>query len=128
MVGGDGIEQQAQHARIDDIGQRRRLPPHADEVGRVLHVGRPFIPAVSQASFHTYGAPVGVSFENLGVFLGEHLLAQGLSYDAVDLAARGPDIFQEDLLALLVEAERLLHEVGIHGARQRISDDERGRG
>src|SRR5258707_11949986 len=128
VVGGDGIEQQAQHAPIDDIGKRRRLPPHADEVGRVLHVGRLFIPAVTQASFHIYAAPVGVTLENIGVFLGEHLLAQRLSYDAVDLAARGPDILEEDLLALLVEAERLLHEIRVHRTCQRISDDQRWRG
>src|SRR5262249_40026601 len=34
----------------------------------------------------------------------------------------------EDLLTLLVEAQRLLHKIGIHRARERISNDQRRRG
>ena len=45
-----------------------------------------------------------------------------------DLAAGRPDVLEEDLLALLVEAERLLHQVGIHRAGERIGDHQRRRG
>ena len=69
-----------------------------------------------------------VALEHVGVFLGEHLLVDGLAHDRADLAARRPDVLEEDLLALLVEAERLLDEVGIHRARERIGDDQRRRG
>ena len=50
-----------------------------------------------------------------------------LRMSEVDLAARRPDVLEEDLLALLVEAERLLDEIGIHRARERIGDDQRRR-
>ena len=47
---------------------------------------------------------------------------------AADLAARRPDVLEEDLLALLVEAERLLEQIRIHRAGERIGDDQRRRG
>ena len=86
VIGGDRIQQEAEHARIDDVGQRRRMPSHADEIGRVLHVGRLLVPAVGQATLHIDGAPVGIALENVGVFFGEHLLVQRLADDAIDLA------------------------------------------
>ena len=103
------------------------MASHADEIRRVLHVGRFLVPAVRQRALHLNAAPIRIALEHVGVFLGEHLLVDGLAHDAVDLAARRPDVLEEDLLALLVEAERLLEEIGIHRARERIGDDERRR-
>ena len=40
VVGGDGIEEQAEDARALDIGHRRGRQRHAGEIGRVLHIGR----------------------------------------------------------------------------------------
>ena len=128
VVGGDGIEQETEHPRIDDVGKRCRMSPHADEIGRVLHVSGLFIPIVSQSSLHIDAAPVGIALEDVGVFLGEHLLAQRLANDAVDLATGWPDVLEEDLFALLVHPEGLLHEIGIHRARERIGNDQRRRG
>src|SRR3979490_1615305 len=45
-VGGDRIEQQTQHARIDDVDKRLGPLAHADEIRRVLHVGRLLVPPV----------------------------------------------------------------------------------
>ena len=71
---------------------------------------------------------MGVALEHVGVFPGEHLLGDGLAHDRVDLAARRPDVFQKDLVALLVHAQRLLEQIGIHRACERVGDDQRRRG
>src|SRR5262249_33213764 len=44
-----------------------------------------------------------------------------------DLFRARPDVAQIDGLVLLVEAERLLREIAVDGARERISDDEHRR-
>src|SRR5262249_34272459 len=98
VIGGDRGQQPAPHARIDNVGERRGVSPHTDEIRRILHVGRLLVPAVGQASFHVDAAPIGVALENVGVFLGKHLFAQRLANDAADLAARRPDVLEEDLL------------------------------
>src|SRR6476659_11490619 len=101
------------------------MAPHADEIRRVLHVCRLLVPAVGQRALHLDAAPVRVALEYVGVYLGEHLLVDGLAHDAADLAARGPDVLEEDLLALLVEATRLLEAIGIHRPRERIGAAQR---
>ena len=45
----------------------------------------------------------------------------------IDLAAGRPDVLEEDLLAFLVDAERLLGEVEIHRAGDRVGNHERRR-
>src|SRR5207245_659717 len=80
------------------------------------HVGGLLVPAVGEAALHLDRAPVRVALEHVGVFRGEHLLVDGLAYHAADLAARRPDVLEEHLLALLVEAERLLEQIRIHRA------------
>ena len=104
------------------------LRAHADEIGRVLHVGRLLVPGVGQPALDADLAPVRVALEHVGVFLREHLLVDGLANDRIDLAAGRPDVLEEDLLALLVEAERLLDQIGIHRAGERIGDHQRRRG
>src|SRR5262249_58273292 len=89
---------------------------YADEVGRVLHVGRLLVPGIGQPALDADLAPERVALEHVGIFPGEDLLGDGLANERVDLAARWPDVLEKDLLALLVEAERLLRQIGIHRA------------
>ena len=128
MIGSDGIEEKAEHARVDNVAQRLRIARHAGEIGRVLHVGRFLVPRIGQRRLHRDAAPVGIALEHVGIFFGEHLLGDGLAHDGVDLAARRPDIFQKDLVPLLVHAQRLLEQVAIHRACERVGDDQRRRG
>ena len=72
--------------------------------------------------------PGGVALEHVGVLLLEHLPGDALADHRIDLAAGRPDVLEEDLLALLVEAERLLGEIDIHRAGDRVGDHQRRRG
>ena len=49
VVGGDRIEEQAEDPRLDHVGRRLRRLLHADEIGRVLHIGRAFVPGIGLA-------------------------------------------------------------------------------
>ncbi len=103
------------------------IAAHADEVRRVLHVGRLLVPRIGEPALDADLAPERVALEHVGVFPREHLLVDGLARERGDLAVRRPDVLEEDLLALLVDAERLLGDVGIHRARERIGDHQRRR-
>ena len=46
----------------------------------------------------------------------------------VDFLGGRPDVLEEDLLALAVDAERLLGEIDLHRAGERVGDDQRRRG
>ena len=101
---------------------------HALEVRRVLHVGRTVVPGVGEAALDRDLAPGRIALEHVGVLLLEHLLGDALADHRIDLAAGRPDVLEEDLLALLVEAERLLGDIDIHRAGDRIGDHQRRRG
>ena len=51
----------------------------------------------------------------------------GLRHRGADFLGRRPDVRQEDGLAVLAGAERLLREIDVHPARERVRDDERRR-
>ena len=101
---------------------------HAGEIRRVLHIRGGRIPLVGHAALDRDLAPIGVALEHVGIFLREQRLGDVLADEAVDLARRRPDVLQENLLALLVGAERHFGEIELHRSRERISDDQRRRG
>ena len=127
VVGGDRIEEQAEDATVDDVGDRRRIASHAGEIGRVLHVGGLAVPLVGGAALDRNLAPVGFALEHVGVFAGEHRPVDDLADHRGDLAARRPDVLEEHVLALGVGAERRLDDVDLERAGERIGDDERRR-
>ena len=61
-------------------------------------------------------------------FLAKICLVTFLRMNVADLLVRRPDVLQEDLLALLIDAERLLRKIDIHRAGDGVGDDERRRG
>ncbi len=128
VVGRDRVEKQAENAGIDDVLDRVLLLFHALEVRRVLHVGRTVVPGIGETALDRDLAPGRIALEHIGVLLLEHLPGDALADHRIDLAAGRPDVLEEDLLALLVEAERLLGEVDIHRAGDRISHHQRRRG
>ena len=71
---------------------------------------------------------MGIPLEHIGIFLREHLLGDGLAHHLADFAIARPDVLEKDLLSALVHAERLLQQVGIHRASERVGDDQRRRG
>ncbi len=128
MVGSDGVEEQPEDAGAFDIGDGRGRARHVGEVGRVLHVGRTRVPAISEAALHLDLAPFGVAAEHIAVALLEHRLFHRLAHHLGDLFRRRPDVFEVDRLALGAGAERLGGEVDHDRAGQRVGDHERRRG
>src|SRR5262249_46825245 len=120
VVGGDRVEEQPEHARVDDVLDRALQLLHAFEVGRVMHVGRTVVPAVGHTALYRDLAPRGVALEHVRVLAGEHLLGDVFADHRVDLARGRPDVAQVDLLALLVDAERALGDVDVHRAGDRV--------
>ncbi len=128
VVGGDLVAEQREDARVDDVSHRLRLHLHALEVGRVLHVGRAHVPGIGLALRRVHLAPMVVAVEDVGVARLEHLPRHVLGDVLVDLLGRRPDVLQEDVLAVLVLADRVLGQVELHRAGDRMGDDERRRG
>ena len=72
--------------------------------------------------------PVGVALEDVGVAAFEHFARDVFGDEVLDFFVRGPDVLEEDGLAVGARAERLGGEVFLHGAGERVGDDERRRG
>ena len=126
VVGGDGVAEQRQHARAVDVVQRRRLARHAVEERRRLDVGRRRVPGVAVAGRHRHPAPLRVALEHVRV-LGAVALRRDGAQRLVHLGRRRPDVAEEDRLALRVGADGIALGVEVHGARQRVGDDQRRR-
>ncbi len=127
VIGRDRVEEQAEDARVDDVFDRLAALRHVVEIGRVLHVGGAIVPLEGEAALDGDLAPVGVALEHVAVFAREHLFVDALFDDGRNLRARRPDVAQIDLAALLVGAQRLLGDVDLHGAGDRVGDDQRRR-
>ena len=128
VVGGDGIEEEAEDARADDVGQRLRRRLHVGEVGRVLHIGRAIGPAIGEAALDLDLSPVLVALEDVAVAGAEHLPRDHLADQLGDLRRGRPDVLQVDRLAVLAHAERLARDVDLERAGERVGDDQRRRG
>ncbi len=125
VVGGDLVAEQAEDARADDVADRLGLRLDAGEVGRVLDVGRGRLPGVGLAADRLDRLPLLIALEDVRVLLLEHLLGDGLVDEGLDFGVRRPDVLEEHRLALLVGAERLLRQVDLDRAGERIGDDQR---
>ena len=128
MVGGDHVAQKGKHLGTLDILDGFRVHRHALEVGRVLDIGRGRRPVIGQAVGGFDAAPFLVALEDVGVFLLERLARHGLLDEVGDFLLRRPEILEVDVVAVLVLGDRILRDVDIHVARQRIDHHERRRG
>jgi len=78
--------------------------------------------------FGIFALPALVAVEDLAVRLFEVRGLHGRPDRLLDLLRRRPDVLEEDGRAAPVRAERLVREVPVHLARERVRDDERRRG
>ena len=122
------FEEQPEDSRVDDVLDRLRRHRHALEIGRVLDIGRTHVPGVGGAGGRSDLLPVGVAVEHAGIFGLEHLRGDGVVDEILDFLAGRPDVREIDGLAALVVADRLLGEVDLHRAGERVGDDQRRRG
>ena len=104
------------------------LRRHVVEVGRPADVRRVRLPLEELALGDGQVAPLLVAREDVGVGGLEHLAAHGRRDRLLDLGRARPEVAQVDVVAVLVLAERLLEQVEVHPARERVGDHERRRG
>ena len=127
MIRGDGVEEQAKNARINDVANRLRLHRDAFEIRWILHVGRGHVPLVSPVSRNIDGLPVGVAGKYICVsgpveITGDIGLNQSLDF----LVAR-PDIPKKNRLAVMIMAQRFRRHIDQDRSGQRIGDNQRRR-
>ncbi len=125
VVGGDRVAELGQDAGAVDVRDRGGLHRHALEVRGLADVGRLRVPLEGVALRDGQRLPLGVAREDVGVGLVEHVLADGVRHDVVDLGLGRPDVLKVDRLAVLVDAERVLGDVDLHGAGDGVRDDQR---
>ncbi len=118
VVGGDRVAELGQDAGALDVGDRGGLHRHALEVRGLADVGRLGVPLEGVALRDGQRLPLGVAREDVGVGLVEHVLADGVRHDVVDLGLGRPDVLEVDRLAVLVDAERVLGDVHLHGGKR----------
>ena len=125
VVGRDRVAQLEQDAGALDVLDRRGLVGHAVEVGRTADVGRLRVPLEGVALGRRQRLPALVAGEDVLVGLAEHLGGDRLRDGLLDLGRARPDVLEEDVVAVLVLAQRVVEQVDVHGAGQRVGDDQR---
>jgi hypothetical protein len=125
VVGRDRVAEHDEAARALDVRQRLRARRHVLEVGRAPHIGRVGLPVEELAFRHGQLAPLVVAGEDVRVRGAEHLAAHGGGDRLLDLGCARPEVAKVDVVSVLVLAERLLEQIEVHPARQRVGDDER---
>ena len=128
MIGRHRVAEQREHARIANVGDRARLHRHADEVRRILHVGRLVVPRVDLAARQADRIPVLIAGEHARVALAEHRGVDRLGDELLNLGRRRPDVLEVNRLAIAAGAQRLGRQIEIQRAGERIGNDERRRG
>ena len=88
------VAEHRERASAANVRHRAGLHGHADEVGRILHVGRLVVPRVDLAARRVDRVPVLVAREHAGVALLEHRRVHRLRDELLDLGRRRPDVLQ----------------------------------
>ena len=128
VVGGHRVAEHREHARALDVGELGRLGREVLEVRRQAHVGRVVVPLEAVALRHLERVPALVAVVDLAVGLAEHVRLHGRLDGLGDLLLVRPDVLEEDVVAVLVLAERLVEQVDVHRPGDRVGDAQRRRG
>ena len=127
VIGGDGIAQQSQNARPVDILDVRHFHGQFLEEGRMLDVGRGFIPLIEITLSHLDLVPKIASGKYIRVFLAKHFRVEARSQRIEDFLRRRPDFFQVDRLVVFTFADGFSIQVNVHRPGQGIGHDQRRR-
>ena len=125
MIGRDGVAEDAQRACSGDRGDGAGLHAEVLEERRLLDVGALGVPLVDGSGGGADLVPLGVLAGKVAIESGEHLGGEGAAKGVSDLGEAGPDILEEDFLAILALADGLLGEVDVDASGEREGDDER---
>ena len=99
----------------------------SSEERRLLDVGGVLVPGVAAPLGHLQSLPDLVALEYRSVAALEQLGLEGRGHRRPDLLRRGPDVAEEDRLAILAGADRLLGEIDIHPSGKREGHDQHRR-
>ena len=129
VVGGDAVAEEREHTRAFDVAAARAaLRSDAFEERRAADVRRVGIPRVAVAGRRVERAPALVAVEDRGVVAAEHL---GVEHRRrrPRATSSSPGQMSRRYTGAPVSscAERLVDEVDVHRARERVRDDERRR-
>ncbi len=127
VVGGDRVAQQRQDAGIVDVGDARRIAGDGLEEGRILDVGGVGVPDIGLGIRHLDRLPLLVTVEHGAVLLVEHGGVE-LLHGVGHFLLGGPDVFQIDRLTVIAGAQRLLGQIDLDAAGERIGHHQRRRG
>ena len=127
VVGGDGVAEHDEAARAGDVLDRPGLRRHAVEVRRQADVRRALVPGEQLALRDGQRPPLVVAGEHVGVRRAEHLVRDRAGHRLLHLGRGRPDVVQEDVVAVVALAQRLVHEIDVHPPGERVGDDERWR-
>ena len=125
VVGGHAIAEHREHPGTGDVGDRGGVGGHAVEVRRAPDVGRRIGPLEGIAAGHVEALPALVAGEHVGVGGCEPGRRDGVVDDLLDLVRGGPQVREEDVLAVGVLTQRVRQQVDVHGAGERVRHDER---
>jgi hypothetical protein len=128
VVGGDRVAEDGQDAGLDDVLDRSQVHRQAFEIRRVGDIGRAVVPLIGLAAGDLDRLPVLVALEHVLVAFGEHGRGDRLRWMSAISCVGRPDVLQEDVIALLVLADRILGDVDPHRAGDGVGHDQRRRG
>ena len=100
VVGGHAVAHHGQHPRVGDVGDRGRRHRHGLEERWVLDIGGVVLPRVRLAASGRHLLPVLVAVEDGAVAGAEHLRRQRGADRLADLLHGGPQLGEEDRVAL----------------------------
>ena len=127
MVGCDHIAQNGKNLGTGKVGDFTRVLGHTLEIRWVLDVGRCRRPVVCFGIGCLNSLPLFVAFEDVSILFQERFAGHSFLNQCVDLSRCWPDVFQEDVVAVLVLTKCFGGQIDIHCPSQRVGDDERGR-
>ena len=113
--------------RPGQIFQRAGISRHVVKKRRVIDVSGLRIPGVEIAFRDRQRFPVFIAGVHVGIFFSEHVAGNGRAHGGFHFRRCGPNIAQVNGLSGFVVAERLVHDVEIHTARQCVGHHQRRR-
>ena len=126
MVGRDGVAEDGQRAELREGRHRGRRHREALEERRLLDVRGRFLPAEACAGTALDALPLGggVGEGVGGVLRLEHLGLEAAGNVLGDFGLRGPEVLQEDGLAIAAGADGFVVEVDVGAAGEGERNDE----
>ena len=122
VIGRHRVTQQREHSGTGDVVDRRGFGRHTVEVRGLANVGRLRIPVEGVARRCGQAAPALVTGEHIGVAADEHLPVDRGGDGVVDFLLGGPDVMQENVVAVRVGAQRIGLEVEVHRPGDSVGD------